>query len=199
MNRASTREHAGELIVTHARPMPHTADIKMHERRSRGRIVAHAPTLQTQACIPQLLQGGARDKEIHCLAQGMLAELRHAAAAPPQHGVGSWGAVAADHVDGPVAPDLTRHLPDHVKQTRIHMNVFVLSPVAEEPVQSLERLLVIAPVALVSDRNIFVGVNVMKGERAGVAVRDRAFEPVVAKRYYQGDKPRTRPDPRGKN
>ncbi len=61
------------------------------------------------------------------------------------------------------------------------MNVFVLSPVAEEPVQSLERLLVIAPVALVSDRNIFVGVNVMKGERAGVAVRDRAFEPVVAK------------------
>jgi len=102
-------------------------------------------------------------------------------------------------MDGLVAPDLTRHLPDHVEQTRIHMNVFVLAPVAEEPVHSLEGLLVIAAVALVRDRDIFVGVNVMKGESAGVAVRDRAFEPVVAKQYYQGDKPRTRPDPRGKN
>src|SRR5260370_41924085 len=79
------------------------------------------------------------------------------------------------------------------------MNVFFLAPVAEEPVQSLEGLLVVAAVALVGDRDIFVGVNVMKGERAGVAVRDRVFEPVVANQYCQGDKPRTRPDPRGKN
>src|SRR6266849_2530814 len=102
-------------------------------------------------------------------------------------------------MDGLVAPDLTRHLPDHVEQTRIHMNVFIHAPVADEPVKSLERLLVIAAVAPVRDRNIFVGVNVMKGESAGVAIRDRVFEPVVTKQYYQGDKPRTRPDPRGKN
>src|SRR6266852_347582 len=102
-------------------------------------------------------------------------------------------------MDGLVAPDLTRHLPDHVEQTRIHMNVFVLAPVAEEPVQSLERLLVIAAVAPVRDRNIFFGVNVMERESAGVAVGDRVFEPVVAKQYDQGDKPRTRRDPRGKN
>jgi hypothetical protein len=39
----------------------------------------------------------------------------------------------------------------------------------------------------------------MKGDSAGVAIRDRVFEPVVAKQYDQGDKSRARPDPRGKN
>src|SRR5262249_6241444 len=105
----------------------------------------------------------------------------------------------ADDMDGLVAPDLARHFPDHVEQTRIHMDVFLLAPVAQEPVEPLERLLVIAAVTPVRDRDVFFGVNVMERESAGVAIGDCGFESVVAEQYYQGNKPRTRADPRGKN
>src|SRR5215475_15593873 len=103
MNGPPIREHASELIVGHARPMADATDIKMHERRSRRRVVAHTSALQTQAGLPQLLQRCARDVEIHRLAERMLAELRHASAAPSQHRVGCWRTVSTNHMDGFVA------------------------------------------------------------------------------------------------
>src|ERR1700720_3978517 len=77
-------------------------------------------------------------------------------------------------MDGLVAANLPRHLPDHVEQTRVHMNFFVLAPVANEPVKPFQRLVVIAVVAFVGDRNVFVGVNVMS-ESVRVSALATAF------------------------
>jgi len=178
--------------------MADATHIKVHERRSRRRVVAHTSALQTQAGVPQRVQRRARHVEIHRLTERMLAELRHTSAAPSQHRVGCWRAVSTNHMDGFV-PDLARYLPDHVEQTRIHVNLFVLAPVAKEPVKFLERLLVVPAVTLVSYRNIFVSVNVVKGERAGVAVRDRAVEGVITEQYDQCYKSRARTYPRRKS
>ena len=73
--------------------------------------------------------------------------------------------------------------------------VGVLAPVANEPVKPFQRLVVIAAVAFVGDRNVFVGVNVMKRERPGVAIGNRVLQPIVTKQYQQGGKPRALPGP----
>jgi hypothetical protein len=78
---------------------------------------------------------------------------------------------------------------------RIHVNGFVFAPVAEEMVKLLERFLVLTAVALVCDRDVFVGVQVMKRQRAGIAVGDSGFEAAIAEQDHQGRKPYARRDP----
>ena len=55
---------------------------------------------------------------------------------------------------------------------RVHLGLFFLAPVAQDPIDFLERLLVVAPVHLVGDGEVFIGVDVMEGERPRVALGD---------------------------
>ena len=68
MDGAAVREHLGELIMRHARPVAHAADVEMHEGRARARIEADAAALQAQARGAQILERHARDEEVDRLA-----------------------------------------------------------------------------------------------------------------------------------
>jgi hypothetical protein len=54
-----------------------------------------------------------------------------------------------------------------------------LAPVAHEPVELLQRGLVVTAVALVGDGDVFAGVNVMKGNGAGVAFGDGVLQGIA--------------------
>ena len=161
-------------------PVAHIADVEMHEGRARGRIVADAAALQAQPDIAQLFQRRAGDIEVHRLAEHVLAVIGDAVAARPQHRVGGRRTIAAHDVDDLVAADLAGRFPDEVVEARIHRDLFVLAPVAHEPVELLQRILVVTAVALIGDRDVFVGVDVMERDRPGVAVRDRRLEAAAA-------------------
>jgi hypothetical protein len=51
-----------------------------------------------------------------------------------------------------------------------------LAPVAQEPVELFQRGLVVAAVALEGDGDVFVGMDVMQGDAAGVAFGDRVLQ-----------------------
>ena len=88
MHRLAIGEQARQLLARHPRPGADIAGIKMHEGGAGGRIEANAADLLAHTDFPQLLQRHAGEIEVHRLAERMLAELRHAAAAAAQHGVG---------------------------------------------------------------------------------------------------------------
>ena len=56
---AAVREHAGELVVGHARPVAHAADVEMDEIRTR--IEADAAALQAKPGDPDRFERYARD------------------------------------------------------------------------------------------------------------------------------------------
>ena len=60
--------------LRHARPVPHAADVEMHEGRAGGRIEADAAALRPQAGLAQLLERHARNVEVHRLAEHVLAD-----------------------------------------------------------------------------------------------------------------------------
>jgi hypothetical protein len=78
-------------------------------------------------------------------------------------------------VDGLLGIDLALHFPDKIDQAGILRNFLVAAPVAQDVVDFLQRFFVIAAVALVSDGEVFVGVNVMQRDCTGIAVRDRVL------------------------
>ena len=67
------------------------------------------------------------------------------------------------------------HLPDQIDQVRIHPDVLVLAPVAHQPVDLLQRGVVVTAVALVGDGEVFAGVQMMERNRARIAVGDRVM------------------------
>ena len=75
--------------------------------------------------------------------------------------------------------DLAIGLPQQIEQMRVHVGVCFLAPVAHEPVELLQRGLVVAAVALEGDGDVFAGMDVMEGEGAGVAFGDRVLQRVV--------------------
>ena len=63
---------------------------------------------------------------------------------------------------------------------RIHAGLFCAAPVAQEPVELLQRRLVVTAVALEGDGDVFVGVDVMQRDGAGVALGDGVLQPARA-------------------
>ena len=120
MHGASVREHPGELIVGHARPVTDAAGIEMDEGRSRGRIEADAAALQAEPGGADLLKRHVRNVEVHGVAEHVLAEARHAGGAAAEHGVGGGGAVGGDDLDRLLAVDVAVDFPEDVEQMTIH-------------------------------------------------------------------------------
>ena len=190
MHGAAVREDARELVMRHARPVAHRADVDMHER---ARIVADAAALQPQARDAQLLDRNAGNLEVDRLAERVLAELGDAARAPAQHRVGGGRAVGRDDVDRLLGLNLARDFPQDVEQLRVHPRLLVVAPVAQEVVELLQAVFVVAPVALEGDRDGVVAVGVLQRDGAGVAVGHDGLQRVAADHQRK----RRKPDRRG--
>ena len=65
------------------------------------------------------------------------------------------------------------------------MGLVFLAPVAHEPVELLQRGFVIAAVALEGDGDVFVGMDVMEGKRAGVAFGDGVLQGIIGAQQQQ--------------
>ena len=139
---AAVREHAGELVMRHARPVPDAAGVQMHEGRAGGRIEADAAALQAQAGEADLLQRHARNVEVHRMPQHVLAEARHAGGAAAEHRVGGGRAVGGDDLDRLLAVDVAIDFPEDVEQATVHDRLVLVPPVAQEVVELLQRGLV---------------------------------------------------------
>jgi hypothetical protein len=59
---------------------------------------------------------------------------------------------------------------------RIHARLLLAPPIAQEPAELLQRRLVVAAVALERDGDVFVGVDVMQRDGAGVALGDGVLQ-----------------------
>ncbi len=180
MHRTAVREDAHQFLAADARPVAHAADIEMHERRSGSRIETNAAALQAKTDVAQLLQRHAGDEKVHRLAEHVLAELGDAVALPAQHGVGLRRAIAADDVDRLLGSKLALHFPNEIDQVRILRDLFIAAPVAQDVVDLLQRLVVVTAVALVGDGEVFVGVDVVQGDRAGIAFGDRVLQSITS-------------------
>ena len=173
---APVGEYLDQFFARDARPMADRTSIHVHEGRAGGRIEADAATLQPQADLAQFLQRHAGNIEVHGVAERVLAELGDARGPLAQHGVGRRRAIAAHHVDRRGGADLAIDLPQQVEQMRVHARRLFLAPVAHEPVELLQRGVVVTAVTLVGDGDVFAGVNVMERERARVAFGDRGLQ-----------------------
>ena len=140
MNGAPIGKYLGELIVGHRRPVTDAAGIEMDEGRSRGRVEADAAALQAQARIANLFKRYARDKEIHGVAEHVLAVARHArGTAAAEHGIGGRGAVGGDDLDRLLAVDVAIDLPKDIEQMGIHHGLVLGTPVAEVMIEQQYR------------------------------------------------------------
>src|SRR5690606_20538565 len=67
VNSIALRENSDEFLAAHAWPCAYAADIKMHERRSRGRIEANATNLKLHSNFTQPAKFHTRDIKVHRL------------------------------------------------------------------------------------------------------------------------------------
>ena len=72
--------------------------------------------------------------------------------------------------------DLAADFPQDVEQLRVHPGLFVVAPVAQEVVELLQAVLVVAAVALERDGDRVVAVGVLQRDRARVAVGDHGLQ-----------------------
>ena len=184
-------EHAHQLLVGHARPHPHAAGIHVDERRAGCRIKADAAARKPQADLAQMFEVNAGNVEIHGAAEHVLAESRHAGRAVAQHGVGLRRTIAAHYPDRRRVAGLALHLPHQVDQVRVHVGLLGLAPVAQEPVELFQRGLVVAAVALEGDGDVFVGMDVMQRDGAGVAFGDGVLQGSRAEQEAEEPRGRT--------
>lgn len=168
MQRLAVREQRHQLAAAHARPRADVADVEMHEGRARLGIVADAAALHLERGRAQLRQRHAGNVEVHRLAEHVLALLGDARRAAAQHGVGGRRAIGGDDVDVVARADGAVDLPHQIEQARVHVGRLVAPPVAQELVDLLEALLIVAPVALVYDLGPFLGVDEIELEAAGL-------------------------------
>src|SRR6185369_1922506 len=155
------REQLHELLARHARPGADVADVEMHEWRARGRIETDAAALRLHGGSAKNVERYARDVEVDGLAERVLAEFGDALAAAAQHGVGGGRAVAADDVDRLFGTDVAIDLPQEIDLLRVHLDGFVLAPVAHDPIDLFERGVVVLTVLFERDGQVFVGVDVV--------------------------------------
>jgi hypothetical protein len=79
-------------------------------------------------------------------------------------------------------------LPQQIDQMRVHRDRFRFAPVTQQIVDFPERLFVIPAVHLVGDGQLLVGVHVVKGNRARLALGDCVLQVVAsAKDKKRGD------------
>ena len=128
-----------------------TPPVSMCTNGEPGSGRAHAAALQPQANFAELFEPHARNIEVDSMAQHVLGEARHAAAAPPQHRIGLGRAITAYDVDWLFRSSFALHFPQQIDQLRIHAGGLAAPPVAQEPVEFLQRRLVIAAVTLVGE------------------------------------------------
>jgi hypothetical protein len=155
MHGAAVGEDARQLVMRHARPVTDAAGVEMHERRAGGRIEADAAALQAQAGKADLFQRHAGNEEVHRVAEHMLAGASDAGRAAAEHGVGGGGAIGGDNLDRRLAVDVAIDLPEDVEQATIHVGLVLAAPVAEEIVDLLHPVVVVAAIALERDGEIF--------------------------------------------
>ena len=170
MHGTAVREQAGEIITRHFRPMADRTGVEVDEMVRRTRIEADAAALQLQADLADPGHGNAGDEEIHRPALDMLRMLRHCARTAAQHGIGAFRPEGRQHVDRCLAADAAIDLPQKVEKARIHPGRLVGAPVAQEPVQPVQRFLVIAAVALEGDEQFFAGMPMHEGQSARIAI-----------------------------
>src|SRR5262249_30622326 len=101
-------------------------------------------------------------------------------------GVGGGRAVGGDDVDRLLAVDVAVDFPEDVEQATIHLGLFLGTPVAQEVVELLQRLFIVAPVALERDGEGFVGMGVVEGEGAGPVLGGRIAYSAGASEKQQG-------------
>jgi hypothetical protein len=68
----------------------------------------------------------------------------------------------------------------------VHHRLVLVTPVAEIVVELLQRVLVIAPVALEGDGEVFVGMGVVEGEGVGLVQRRRVIDRSCAHQQQRG-------------
>jgi hypothetical protein len=74
-----------------------------------------------------------------------------------------------------LAVDVAVDFPEDVEQVTIHRGLVLAAPVAEEVIELLEALFVVAAVALEGDGEVFVGMGVVEGEGTGLVQRGRVM------------------------
>ena len=189
LHRAAVRKYAGELFAGHARPHANAADVHMHEGRTGLRIEADAAARQAKSDLADLFERDAGDVEVHGAPENMLAVTRHALTAAAQHGVSRRRAVAANDLDRLLGAGLALHFPDQIDQPRIHVGGFAAPPVAQEPVELLDRRIVVAAIALVGDGDVFTGMDVVQRDGAGITLGDGILQPARAEQENQEGEP----------
>ena len=135
-------------------------------------VVADAAVLQAHGDGAHAAHVDIGQAEIHGLAGHVLAVLRDAARSPPQHGIGLGGPVGREDVDRFPGADLPVDFPDDVEQARVHLGGLVDPPIAQEPIDLVQRVLVVAAVAPEGDGRGLVRVRMQEAQGAGVAVGD---------------------------
>jgi hypothetical protein len=83
------------------------------------------------------------------------------------------------------------HFPHQIEQLRIGRDVFVAPPVAQNPVDLFQRLAVVTAVALIGDGEVFLGMDVMQRDRAGIAIGDRVLQAVASDNEGGGSEAKT--------
>ena len=90
--------------------------------------------------------------------------------------IGGGRTVGRDDADRLLGADLAHHFPQDVEQLRVHPREVVVAPVAQEVVELLQPVFVVAAVALEGDGDLVVAVGVLERDRAGVAVRHHVLQ-----------------------
>ena len=170
MHSLAIREQTRQLVVTHARPGAHAADIKMHERRSRRGIIANAAALQAHGDLAHTAHRHVDIMHVHRLAEHMLRMFSHCARTATQDGIGMRRTIGRDDVDRLARAALAIGFPNHVKQAWVHRDLVVVAPVAQEAVQLFECRAIILAIDAKGRRNALARVGVVEIDRAGVAV-----------------------------
>ena len=75
---------------------------------------------------------------------------------------------------------------------RIHAGRLFLAPVAHEPVELLQRGVVVTAIALEGDGDVFAGVDVVEGKSSGIAFGTRILQRVVGAEHEEAGQTQAR-------
>ncbi len=147
-------------------PVAHAAGVEMHPGIVGVGVIADAARLQAQTDVADRGDRDVGDREVHRPAAHMLAVLGDTARAPRQHGVGAWGTIGRDDMDGSAGAGGALHFPEDIEQGRVHAGRLVLTPVAKQPVQLLQAGAAVGAVLLEGDGLLLLGMRMIDRERA---------------------------------
>ncbi len=79
-----------------------------------------------------------------------------------------------------IDPEFALNFPDRIEQLRIHGGGVIGAPVAQEVVELLEAVVVVAAIALEGDGDVVAAMGVVQRDGAGVAIGDGGVQAVGA-------------------